>query len=73
LPVNWERIRGFVCPVMDGDDGRYHTLSQVPEYARETIEKLTSDGSIQGITEDDLGLTEELIRILVILDRRGVL
>lgn len=72
FPVNYERIRGFVCPVMDGEDGRYHTLSQVPEYARATIEKLTSDGSIQGITEDDLGLTEELSRILVILDRRGV-
>ena len=71
FPVNWERIRGFVCPVMEGD-AVYHTLAQVPEYARETIEKLTSDGSIQGITEDDLGLTEELIRILVILDRRGV-
>ena len=72
FPVNWERIRGFVCPVMEGD-AVYHTLAQVPEYARETIEKLTSDGSLRGISEDDLGLSEELIRILVILDRRGVL
>ena len=45
----------------------------MPSYARETIRKLTQDGSLKGIGEDDLGLTEELIRILVILDRRGKL
>ena len=77
VPVNGQPIRGFVCP-------RYHslekeevmeirTISDVPEYARATIEKLTADGSLRGIAPDNLGLTEELIRILVILDRRGVL
>lgn len=72
FPVNYERIRGFVCPVMERD-AVYHTLAQVPEYARETIGKLAADGSLRGISEDDLGLSEELVRILVILDRRGVL
>ena len=72
FPVNYERIRGFVCPVMEGDVV-YHTLTQVPEYARATIGKLAADGSLRGISEDDLGLSEELVRILVILDRRGVL
>ena len=72
VPVNYERIRGFVCPVMEGD-AVYHTLAQVPEYARATIGKLAADGSLRGISEDDLGLSEELVRILVILDRRGVL
>ena len=72
FPVNWERIRGFVCPGMEGD-AVYHTLAQAPEYARATIGKLAADGSLRGISEDDLGLSEELVRILVILDRRGVL
>jgi hypothetical protein len=49
----------------------YHTMDEVPAYARPTIEKLVSDGSLLGIAEDDLGLTEELLRTLVILDRRG--
>lgn len=75
IPVGWEKIRGFVCPGLEeeGDMIRYRTLEEVPGYARETIRKLTQDGSLKGIGEDDLGLSEELIRILVILDRRGKL
>lgn len=78
VSVDGAKIRGFVCPRYDAlakEEAmeRYHTLDQVPAYARETIEKLTSDGSLRGITEDDLGLSEELVRILVILDRRGLL
>lgn len=76
LPVDGPSVRGFVCPRYEeegGDHVGYHTLQEVPEYARPTIEKLTRDGSLLGIAQDDLGLTEELIRILVILDRRGVL
>ena len=71
FPLDWEKIRGFVCPKREEENMRYHTLSEIPEYARTTIEKLTSDGSLRGVSEDDLGLSEELIRILVILDRRG--
>ncbi|MBE6950814.1 MAG: CHAP domain-containing protein [Ruminococcaceae bacterium] len=73
VPIDGEKIRGFVCPRLEEKELRYHTLEEVPAYARETIERLTDDGSLQGIAADDLGLTEELIRILVILDRRGVL
>lgn len=73
FPVNWERIRGFVCPVMEAEGMIYHTLQEIPEYARATIEKLTADGSLRGVSADDLGLTEDLLRTLVILDRRGKL
>ena len=72
FPVNWEKIRGFICP-REEDEMRYRTLEQVPDYARATIGKLVEDGSLRGISGDDLGLTEELIRTLVILDRRGIL
>lgn len=71
--VNWEKLRGFICPRLEEEEMRYHTLSEIPAYARAAIEKLTADGSLRGISGDDLGLTEELVRILVILDRRGVL
>ena len=75
LAVNDGKIRGFVCPnyEMEGEQMRYHSLQEVPAYARATIEKLMADGSLRGITEDDLGLSEELVRILVILDRRGII
>ena len=72
FPVNWEKIRGFICP-KEEDEMRYRTLEQIPDYARATIGKLVEDGSLRGISGDDLGLTEELIRTLVILDRRGIL
>ena len=75
VSLGWEKIRGVVCPELDEEEAmvRYRTMEEVPGYARETIRKLTQDGSLKGIGEDDLGLTEELIRVLVILDRRGKL
>lgn len=74
LPVNDSPIRGFVCPKLDEEQAlRYRTLDQIPPFARPTIEKLTADGSLAGVAEDDLGLSPEMIRILVILDRRGKL
>ena len=71
VSVDWPKLRGFVHPELEEEEMRYHTLEQVPGYARSTIEKLITDGSLRGIAVDDLGLSEELIRILVILDRRG--
>ncbi len=73
FPVNWEKLRGFVCPEREVEQTHYKTIEEVPAYARATIEKLTADGSLRGVAEDDLGLSGELIRILVILDRRGKL
>lgn len=73
FPVDWEKLRGFVCPVREVETVRYHTMEEIPEFARPTIEKLTADGSLKGVSGDDLGLTEDLIRTLVILDRRGML
>lgn len=73
FPADWKLIRGYVCPEWEENGMRYQTLDQVPAYARATIEKLIADGSLRGVSEDDLGLSEELVRILVILDRRGIL
>lgn len=71
FPVDWENIRGFVCPGEEAEEMRYHTIDEVPAYARATIEKLVKDGSLKGVAGDDLGLSEDLLRTLVILDRRG--
>ena len=71
IPHDWEKIRGFVCPKYHRN--KFRTPEDVPEYARDTVLKLCADGSLRGISDDDLGLTEDLIRTLVILDRRGKL
>lgn len=42
----------------------------MPIWARETIKKLVDSGKLKG-DENGLGLTEDMLRILVILDRSG--
>lgn len=43
----------------------------MPEYARPTIQKLVDKGILQG-DENGLGLTNDLLRVLVINDRAGL-
>lgn len=49
----------------------FDTLDQVPEYAREIIGALMDTGALRGLTgADGLGLTPDLVRTLVVQDRR---
>lgn len=59
-------------PPMEETEMRYNTIEEVPDYAKETISKLVDAGSLQGNGEG-LDLSEDMIRILVILDRQGKL
>ena len=43
----------------------------MPEYARPTVQKLVDKGILQG-DENGLGLTDDLLRVLVINDRAGL-
>lgn len=43
----------------------------MPEYARSTIQKLMNKGYLKGDSSGKLNLTDDMIRILVILDRSG--
>lgn len=49
----------------------YDTLQAVPDWARPTVEKLLVRGFLQGDGES-LGLSRDMVRMLVILDRAGV-
>ena len=44
----------------------------MPEWARPTIQKLVDKGLLKGDEEGKLGLTEDLMRMLIINDRAGV-
>lgn len=70
--ADWDKIRGYVCPRLEGELV-YHTMEEVPEYASETISALVKSGALRGISGNDLGLTVDLVRTLVILDRMGKL
>ena len=49
----------------------YHYIDQnMPEWARATVQKLVDKNFLRG-TEEGLGLTDEMLRVLVLLDRAG--
>lgn len=49
----------------------YETIEQVPDWAKPTIQKLMDKSVLQG-ESDGLGLTYDLLRVLVINDRAGL-
>jgi N-acetyl-anhydromuramyl-L-alanine amidase AmpD len=51
---------------------RYKTIADVPSWGQETITKLTTKGLLAGKGEGDLDLSEDMVRMLVILDRAKV-
>ena len=48
----------------------FDTEEAVPEWGRATIEKLTKRGLLRG-EDGKLALSEEMLRVLVVLDRAG--
>ena len=50
----------------------YHYTAELPDFARPTLQKFLDRGVYKGAAEDDLNLTEDIMRTLVILDRAGI-
>lgn len=50
---------------------RYNTVKECPSWAQATIQKLINKGYLTG-NGDGLNLSEDMVRLLVILDRAGV-
>ena len=48
----------------------YDTAESVPEWGRGTVDKLLSGDLLRG-TDGKLALSEEMLRVLVVLDRAG--
>lgn len=59
----WDRFKGGLTV--------YETLETVPEWAQATVKKLVERGLLQGDGEN-LSLSRDLVRTLVILDRAGI-
>ena len=71
-PVAVEKPQEPVVPVDPRKPVLYATVEEVPEWGRAAVAKLQERGWLQGVAEGDLGLTEELVRTLTVLDRAGV-
>lgn len=64
--------KGFGLKLKKGDKTveRYNTINEVPESYKPTIKKLVENGKLKG-DESGLRLSEDMCRILTILDRAG--
>lgn len=51
----------------------YNKIEDVPEWYRETVTKLINTGAIEGDENGNLKLTLDMMRILTILDRKGII
>ena len=51
----------------------YNYIDQnMPEWAKPTIQKLVGKGVLVGNEKGELGLNDDMLRLLVILDRQGI-
>lgn len=68
-------IEQRAAEIYNGEDEqimeRYQTLAEVPDYAAPTISKLIDSGIIAG-TGSGLDISEDMCRVLVMLDRANV-
>jgi len=60
----WEAFKGGLV--------MYKKVDDVPEWAKPTVEKIVEKGYLQGDEKENLNLSADLTRMLVILDRAGV-
>lgn len=54
------------------DEIIFHSVEEVPAWARPTVQKLIDKGALQGVGGGDLDLSADLLRMLVINDRCGL-
>lgn len=62
----------YVAPRPAKKSGVFNTIEEVPEYGKKTIQKLIDLKALQG-TGSGLNLSEDMLRVFVILDRLGKL
>ncbi len=48
----------------------YNTVADVPDWGRPTIQKLIGDGILKGDNNGNINVSEEMLRVLVILQRK---
>lgn len=60
----WEEFKGGLVV--------YKTINNVPDWAKATVQKLVDAGHLQGDQNGDLNLTNDMTRVLVVLDRAKV-
>ena len=47
----------------------YHYTVDIPEWGRATVQRMLDEGVFSGAAEDDLNLSEDMLRMMVIMER----
>ncbi len=73
--LDWEWFLGRITHYLREDEDmamqkRYNTIEEIPEWAKATIRKLIDKGIFADIT--NLDLSQDMVRLLVMIDRAGV-
>ena len=64
---DWPGLKGG-----EDDVNRYHYTADIPDWGRATVQKLLDKGYLTGKAPDDLDLSDDMIRLLVVNDRAGM-
>ena len=64
---DWSGLEGG-----EDDVTRYKYTADIPDWGRATVQKLMDKGYLTGKAPDDLDLSEDMIRLLVVNDRAGL-
>ncbi len=71
----WKDFKNRIVKLLNKDDEedmiRYSKLSEVPDYGKKTVEKLINKNLIAD--KNNLNLSEDMLRIFVMLDRNGTI
>ena len=70
---NWQKFKNELVEEENMSQMIYNYVDEnMPEWARNTVQKLIDKGYLKGDANNELGLTHDMLRILVILDRTGI-
>ena len=67
-----DRIEEIITDIANGMPRVYHYTMSLPDWARATVQKLLDKGLLHGAALNDLNLSEDVLRVLVINDRAGI-
>ena len=70
----WEKFKNRITIEEEKEMAEkvYKYTSELPDWARPTIQKLLDKGYYNGASPDNLNLPESIMRTMVILDRVGI-
>lgn len=80
MEKGWLRFLGMIQAELNNintieeeeDMKKFNTIEEIPEWGKATIQRLVDNGLLKG-TGEGLGISEDMLRILVILDRANVI